>query len=220
MVVAVLGLIVAAVMQTFNHVMPRVQLRGATEEISRLITQARVPAIKRGVETVISVDYASRTLTAFAELNGDPANPLTPGELYLFYDPTAGVNEDRTDFEIGYVRLPGSDDLGIQFGEPLAGVASAASVVDFTANPPDLTGPGLLVFEPNGSVRDIGAFRIIDSKLLNSLEIAVVNITGRVEVGKYLFAGDDPGGAGADYYPEGNQSFGEASVGGNVWVWY
>ena len=216
-IVAILSLVAVAVMQTFNQFQPRVQLRGAGQQMSRLIAKARVTAIKRGVTTVVRADFAERSLTAFADVNGDPANPSDPTALYLVYDPDVAVQPDRTDFEISYMVLPGPELTGIQFGEPNGGIGSASTIVGLTPIPSDPT-TSVLAFQPNGSVMNLGAFRVIDSKLVNSFEIALTNIVGAIEIRKFLFAGDAPAGEG--YYAEGNVSFAADDIGKNIWVWY
>ena len=79
----------------------------------------------------------------------------------------------------------------------------------WTASPID--GPELFaaVFEPDGSIRDIGAFRIADDRgdPRNTLEVRVApRATARIEVRKFVFGGP----SGDDFYP----------AGAGLWKWY
>jgi hypothetical protein len=229
---AVIGMLTVMTLETMRVYVPRFELRQGANSVAQLINRARIMAIQRGVTTVVRADFEARTVTAFADVNGSSLNPLAPGALYLVYDPDLLLPEDRTDFLIGTLLLPGKLKTGVQFGGPLNGLGGADSVRGFTQVPiaaPDEEEeeeeeesdvPNVLVFQPNGSTRGPGGFRLMDARGENFLEVAVVTIVGKVELRKYLLAEDAPTGI-ADFFPEGNISFDDdAGPGKHIWVWY
>lgn len=219
-VVAIVGLIAVLVIETMSAYLPRFRLRQSTSQAQQLIQKTRLEAIRRGVTTVVAPDFNDRSLTAFAELNGDPNNPLAPGARYLFFDPDPLARPDRTDYLIGVVRLPGPGDVGVQFGGPQFGVNGMDAVTGLTPVPGAVPGaPSVVVFHPTGAVDAPGSLRFTDGAGRNYLEAAITNLTGKSEVRKYLQAGDSPTGT-ADFFTEANISFGPDSVGKNIWVWY
>lgn len=219
-VVAIVGLIAVLALETMSVYVPRFRLRQSTSQAQQLINKARLEAIRRGVTTVVAPDFAGRALTAFAELNGDPDNPLAAGARYLVYDPDPGARPDRTDYLIGTMTLPGPGDVGVQFGGPQLGVNGLDAVTGLTPIPGAVAGtPPVLVFLPTGAVDAPGSLRFTDGAGRNFLETAITNITGKSEVRKYLEAVDSPTGA-ADFFAEGNVTFATDKVGENVWVWY
>lgn len=219
-VVAIVGLLAVLTVETLSAYVPRFRLRQSTSQAQQLINKARLEAIRRGVTTVVAADFGDRTLTAFAELNGDPDDPLAVGARYLVFDPDPISQPDRTDYLIGVMALPGPGGAGVQFGGPQFGVNGPDAVTGLTPVPGAAAGaPPVLVFLPTGAVAAPGALRFTDGAERNFLETAVTNLTGKIEVRKYLGDADSPTGA-ADFFAEGNVSFAADGVGENVWVWY
>lgn len=213
-VVAILGLVAAVAVEAMTTYGPRIQLRQTVGQAAQLINKARIEAIKRGVTTVVEADANERSLIAFADVNGNPSNPLDPNGQYLVFDPAIGVPRDRTDYLISTVYLPGKLETGVRFTNPDGSVG----VTGFT-RVPDGSGKSVLVFRSTGAVIDPGAFRFSDARQANFLETSITAITGKIEVRKYLDGLDTPSGT-ADFYGEGNVSFDGRTVGENLWVWY
>jgi prepilin-type N-terminal cleavage/methylation domain-containing protein len=219
-VVAIVGLIGALVFETMTAYVPRFRLRHAASEMSMLISKARLEAIRRSVTTVVAVDYSDRTVSAFAELNGNPNDPERAGALYLVYDPDPLAEPDRTDYRISLMALPGPPEAGVQIGGPVDGIEGADALVGLTPTPGALANtPKVLVFHPNGAVDAPGAFRFTDNRQTNFLETTITTLTGKTEIRKYLLADDSPTSV-AGFFPEGNVSFEPGSVGQIAWTWY
>lgn len=240
---AVLAMLTVMTLETMRVYVPRFELRQGADSAAQLINQARLTAIQRGVRTVVQADFTERTLTAFADVNGNPSDPLAESGRYLVYDPDPLVPMDRTDFLIGTLDLPGKPATGVRFGGPAGGAGGGDSVRGFTSVPesageeddpdadpdpdeeedPDESSPdtpNVLVFQPTGGTRAPGAFRLMDARGENVLETAVVSIVGRVEIRKHLLAGDSPTGV-EGFFAQGNSTFDEdASAGKNIWIWY
>ena len=218
-VVAIASLLAYMAMLAFTTYVPRFQLRGTANQIAQMINRARLEAIKRRVTTVVAADFNDRTMTLFADVNGDPADPSAAGALYLVLDPDLLEPPDRTDYLIATFPLPGQVDRGIQFAGPVGGIAGADAVDGFTPVPAAPADPPVMAFSPTGAILDVGAFRLSDASQSNFLETAVINITGKVEVRKYLLDVDSPTGT-AGFFAEGSASFDVGQVGRGNWVWY
>lgn len=220
-VVAILGLVAAVAVEAMSTYGPRIQLRQTVGQAAQLINKARIEAIRRGVTTVVEADIGGRTLTAFAEINGNPNNPLDPAGRYLYFDPDPTLPIDRTDYVIGAVYLPGEIGTGVHFGGPAEGLDGGDSVSGFTLVPDAGGGTNsVLVFRSTGGVHDPGAFRFADARAANFFETSITAITGKIEIRKHLRAGDSPSGS-ADFFTEANETFSpDGRLGGKVWVWY
>lgn len=225
-----IGLLATLAVGAYRTYIPRLELRSAMEGTAQVIGRARLMAIQRSITTVVVPDFEERTVYAFGEINGHPANPLDPGGRYLVFDPVPGspgyvlgAEASRTydtDFVISIVRLPGSPELGVNFAGPVDGIQGADSVIGLTSVPgAGVDEPGVLVFTPSGKVLDTGAIRLVDSRRVNYLEASIPSIAGRVALRKYVLAADSPTGV-ADFFAEGNLTKADGTVGRNVWVWY
>jgi prepilin-type N-terminal cleavage/methylation domain-containing protein len=229
-VIALVGLLATLVIGSYQTYIPRFQLRSAMEGTAQVIARARLTAIQRGITTVVVADFQRRTVYAYGEINGDPANPEDPNGRYLVFDPVPGspgmilgAEESLTydtDFLISYFQLPGPPQAGVDFAGPVNGVQGADSVIGLTsvagAGADD---PGVLVFTSSGKVLDTGAIRLVDVRRANYMEAWIPSIAGRVSLRKYLLDDDAPTGA-ADFFAEGNTMRADGTVGRNVWVWY
>ena len=197
---------------------PRLDLQGAADRATFLITRARLEAIQRGVPTVVQVDLAHGEFRVFADVNGDSVAGSSGFDHYLKFDPywLDGVHRPdlgpkQTDYEVGFLRLERSI-----FAAP----GGKDAVTGFTKVPGALPdAPPVLVFSPDGVPKNLGTFRLadqsgFDGRSMNHIEIAIVNLTGRVETRKYLHEDDSPTSS-AGFFSEGLRSSGE-----NLWVWY
>ena len=201
LVVSVLGIVGTLTLQAFYSWLPRLDLRVAAQQSRALITKARLEAIQRGVSTVVEIDPDEGTVSAFADVNGDPLTPAS----YLIFDPDPALGAKQTDYLIGNVVLESST----------LGADGFAAVDGFTlppAAPPDTL--EVLVFSSVGVPESLGAFRLADATGRNVLEIAVASLAGKVESRKYLHADDSPTSS-AGFFTQGAD--GESQ---NVWTWY
>lgn len=148
----------------------RMQLESYVLNLSSVANKARYEAIKRGLDTVVKADYTGRTLFTFVD------------------QPTFDANGTRTDTP--WVFDPAVDEV-IQ-GLPLP------SDVDFAPPPGETAVLGLTdpvganqdedhvaVFLTDGSVQDVGAFRLGDNRS-NYVQLAFnPQATGRVRTEKW-----------------------------------
>jgi len=212
---AVIGLLFYSSVRTLA---PRLDLQGAADEIVFLAARARLEAIQRGVPVVLQVDLEHDELFAFADVNGNSV-PGSPGfESYLRFDPKwkdgvydAGLGHKQTDYEVGLVRLYRCSFGSPGGGPPVEGLTRVPGATEDSTP--------VLVFLPDGVPRDLGSLGLadhsgFDGEAMNHLEIAIANITGRIETRKYLRPEDSPT-AVAGFFPAGKNSAGE-----NLWVWY
>ena len=157
---------------------------------SAAMQSARYDAIKRSVSTIMMVEKGSSDLFVFADVDG--VNKGDPPDLK--YNVVAGEPVHRTDYFITRIKPPTGVSLQAPKGE--------ATVWSFTALPDsDFNGA---VFDADGSVRDVGAFRFGDARG-NFIEVRVEPAaTARIRVRKW-----DP--ADKDWYEQGE--------GDKVWEW-
>lgn len=163
LVVLVLLLLLAVLsFPSLHKMILRSRLQGHAGEAVSLLEAARLESIRHSRPVVVELANGARGLFAFIDQDHD-----------LTYDP-------GLDVEVGRRTLPG----GLTYGGPAdaSDPADRAAVQGFT-----VAGPGgaVAVFEPDGSVRDSGAFRLADARG-NYLEIRIEPAaTGRVRVRKW-----------------------------------
>src|SRR5687768_13789419 len=175
----------------FMRMLERQKAYAATTELAALLRLARLEAVKRGVMSGVTLDYATRTATAFVDLDADRL-------------PSAG---DET---IGRVVLPTNIEA---WGPGDAGPGGGAASVSFPENAElegvalfDSTGAARI---PGGAAPPWGAFRL-KARDENFFEVRVSPpITGRVSVLKWV---------GGD--PDDEDSWWENGKHGKAWRWY
>ena len=153
----------------FLRILERQKAYAATTELAGLVRLARLEAVKRGAMAGVTLDYGSRTATAFVDLDGDRD----------FTDPGDDI--------IGRVVLPTSIESQGP-GESSPGGPGAS--VGF---PENADGEGIALFDSTGAARippdadpPWGAFRL-KARDENYFEVRVAPpITGRVSVVKYV----------------------------------
>ena len=147
------------------RMMERQKAYAATTELAALMRLARLEAIKRGVRCGVTMDYQTRTATAFVDADG--ANDLDAGEETF-----------------GQVVLP----KNIEPWGPADGAAGGADAsIGFPENV-DLEGTA--IFDSTGAARvpnpPWGAFRL-KARDLNYFEVRIESpVTGRVEARKWM----------------------------------
>jgi len=142
------------------------KLRGITQEVTTLMRQARLDAIKSSAQAVVKIVPADATnpvpsVQAFSDRNADGL--LSAGEPVLATFP-----------------LP----KGVTFMAPDLTV-DANSVSGFSSDPGGGSLPKVVLFQRDGSVSAVGAFRFADQNQ-NFMEVRVEPAaTARIEVHKW-----------------------------------
>lgn len=189
-VMAIIVIVALIGFPALQNMILRSKLEGFARQTAILMQRARYEAIKANRPVVVRFDEGKGQITAFADLTS--ADPLDPTASDLIFNPDSDADYRTTDYLIGpTLPVPGK----VKFGAP----SSQPEVFGFTANPDSTIGTNIAVFDPDGSVRDVGAIRFADAKDANFLEVNVEpQATGRVEVrkwnddeGKYLAPGED-----------------------------
>jgi prepilin-type N-terminal cleavage/methylation domain-containing protein len=222
-VLALMSALVLATIPTMTTMLHRGALMGAAQQIGVALRLARLEAIKRGVVTVVQVDYTTNSLLAYADVNDSLGNPGSD----LKYDPPAAAAAETTvvrdfDYIIINYQLPNTVHF---WGAPDNSPGGTSSVIGFTANP-TAGKPNLAVFNTDGSVRATGQFRIGQGAFPRAVAAAsdtednflAVNVqpqaTARVFVTKYnptVTVGD-----ATKYVPPGT----DPTTGKALWQWY
>ena len=151
----VLAIIVIAALiglPALQKMIVRANLESAAEQMSSVLRQARLEAVRRSAPTVVTFDTATRQLTAFVDLNTASAATGYRGSDLLFNPEAAiGLPDNARDFVAVQMQLTAKVTAG---GPP----ADPAAIDGFT----DSGGTRVVVFGADGSVRDVGAFRLND----------------------------------------------------------
>jgi len=166
-VVAIIGIVALMGLPALQNFILRSKHEGAARQISILMHRAKMEAVKQSVPTVVSVDTANETVTAFADVNNDGN--------YAF-DPDAGADYRTTDYQIGGTyKLP----AGVDFLAP----GTEAVVKDF--EDVSWNTDNVVVFRSDGSVLETGAYRTGDLQG-NYLEVAIEpKATAKVQIRKW-----------------------------------
>lgn len=195
-IVAIVMILAVFTWPALHKMIVRSRLQGFTTEVAGLMNRARLESVKRSVPAVVRLDFANDELVLFVDVDGDGA-----------FTPDASVPLGRADFEV--VRRPRPPR--VTFQGPLDGEEGADAVDGFTANPEDATLPNQAVFDPNGSIDAVGAFRFTDTNG-NVLEIRVdPQATARLELRKFDPDWTDPS--------DPTNKFRAQREGGTPWNW-
>jgi hypothetical protein len=190
------AIILAFGVPALNQQMVRGRLVGACDQVATHLHNARLEAMKKGFPVVVEPDYDSQRMVAFLDDQIQNLN-LDPGEDIVFDLAVPG------DMSQSGVYFMGPDLVMATPGAPAQSVDGLTSV----------GGPyRAAVFDPDGSIRDLGAFRFCDGKSprANIFEIRIEpEATARIEVRKWIYGGPD--GLGTDTF---------LSAGGGTWTWY
>lgn len=169
-VVAIIGILAIILWPSLHKMILRNRLQGVATEMSILMRQARLEAIKRSVPTVVRVDFATDETFVFVDVDADGA-----------FTPNLALPKGTVDFELRRDPLPER----VVFQGPVNGVEGADTVEGFTLNPEDNSLPRQAVFNPDGSADTAGGFRFADPKG-NILEVRVAPpATARIELRKW-----------------------------------
>lgn len=168
-VLAVLAIAVALGIPAIHNLIIRSKTEGFAREASVVMQRTRLEAIKMSREGVVHLDPAERRLVAF--LDADRDGTFNP-------DPSAPYRS--ADYVLGSLDLPANVDFKDENGN-----TGRNSVVGLTQVEVNTQDQPAAVFQPDGSVAAVGAFRIGDVRG-NVLEVRVdPAATGRVGVLKW-----------------------------------
>lgn len=214
---AVLGLAAAFGVPSVLKGLERFRVEGAAEGVAQMLARARGEAIRRGVPVVVALDPANDQIIAFADVDDASGEPRSD----LIYNPCESCG--RTFRSTDYLLAPFPIPDGISFwsatdDEPVFENAA----VGFVSDPDNPTAAAIAVYDPDGSIREPGGFRIGNGpsprhgpadhdRERNFLEVWVgPKATARVEIRKWV----PQGGRLAGYYPR------TRTEDGPLWVWF
>lgn len=171
-VFAVLVVAMGLGIPAIHNFIVRSKTEGFARETSVLMQRTRLESIKRNRDGVVYLDTVNRAFAAFLDVDRDGV-----------YNPK---DDPFTDYELGRMPLPS----GVLFKDGAGNVDTASVDGLSTIDAQGATGLPAVIFKPNGSVVEVGAFRIADERG-NFLEVRVEpEATGKVEILKRL---DDDG---------------------------
>ncbi len=203
-VIAILGVLSLVGLPNLLAQIERARISSTLREATSLVQVARQEAIRRGVEVVVLVDTTNNRLQAFANVDGDAG---------LLYQPSATAVPRTADYEVMTtdLRQTGNQSTSIHFWGPADASPNGTDIVDGLST--DGNSDPIAIFDPDGTIREEGAFRIADARG-NFFEVRIApRATARVEVRKWYPS--PPFGGGSDFFPKG-----KASSGDNLWKWY
>lgn len=175
-VFALAGVLLAVAIPQVFHMLRRSRDQAILAETSMLISRARMESIKRGVPVVVSLDFETQEIFAFADVNVDDGSRGSD----LIFNPVAGAPGGTTDYQLARIPLP----QAVRFwGAADSDPEGTDTVDDFTAGEDGL--PNVAVLEIDGQIRNRGAFRFGDDHG-NFFEVRVSpEATARVQIRKY-----------------------------------
>ena len=139
MIVAMMGF------PALMNVIYRSKIETSARQVTTIMQVAKLEAIKTGRETVVVIDTTDRTIQAYVNVDESDDRAFNPDPSKVY----------RTaDYEIRIVTLPN----GVDF----IGPSGSGDEIDGFAHP--ASGPDMLIFRPNGSIEDEGAYRIADTR--------------------------------------------------------
>lgn len=175
--VAVIGALFAIGAPIALRTIHTAKMTSVSYECNVTVRRAKSEAIRKNSPVVIRYDPEAQVLVGFVDRHGVTLND-PPDFVYL---PASGTAPTATDHEVSRCPLPAGVSWG---GPPDAGPAHAAIVLGFTTIGTDET-EQVAIFEPDGTIQDIGAFRFGDQRgNYMAIEIAPA-ATGRVRLLKW-----------------------------------
>lgn len=200
-VLVIIAILAAFGVPALQLLMARSKLQGSAREIAVHLGSSRVTAMRLGRNVVVQPQFDTGKLVSFVDDNENFA--WDGGEKLLSSLPLPGSGGARG------VYLMGPDNVLGTVDDP----AMALEGLTVITGSPDLH---VVVFQPDGSVRQPGGIRISDGKTpANVFEVRIdPPATARVELLKFVF--NDARGLTHLGEPPGSWF----SQGGNNWEWY
>lgn len=166
-VMLLIGIFVTVTYTSLDRTMPRMKVRGKATEVSGFLQQARLTAIKAGLDVSVEVENFGKDelwLVAYRK-TADGLGKVETARLDL--------GSDKRPFEAYLAGVSG-------------GSADAAKANSFPG--------GKLVYKNTGNAESIGAFRISigQTDRRNTLEVAIQSLGGQPLLRKYIKAADRP----------------------------
>lgn len=194
-VVAVIGILLAMVMPFSVKTLRTQKVSSVGLDSNALVRQCKSEAVRRNSPAVIRFEFATNELVCFVDVHGpDPDNDPLDAPDGVFNPINDGRPFTTTDHEIARKELP----TGVTFTAP---DDDPMLVVGFTT----VGSEQVAIFETDGSVRDIGAFRVGDA-VGNYLAVEVAPAaTARVRLLKWK---------------EATAEWKEQGEDGEPWVWF
>jgi len=204
MVLVVIVILAAIGIPALQLMFTRSKLQGSAREIAVTLGSSRVSAMRLGRNVIVKPVFADKKLVSFVDDDGDFQQDVGERELSSLALP--GTGSDQGIYMMGPDGVAGTDDAP---GEALEGLSTIPPL------DPDDPAQHVAVFQPDGSIRDPGGFRISDGKSpANLFEVRIdPPATARVEILKYVFGdtrGINPGSPAGSWFGQG----------GNLWEWY
>ena len=170
LVVAVVAISLIFFLPAFQNWIQRARVEGFAKNVTFLVHQARSLAVRDSTSVVIALDEDNGEIFSFFDRSG--VAPGSPGDG--IYNPIDGAPPGTTDQRVASRFLP----AGMDFVAP-----KNQDVVDgLTA----IGGDRVAIFEPDGSIRETGAFRFGDT-WGNYLEVRIgPAATARVTMAKFV----------------------------------
>ena len=177
-----IGIAAGMAYPSLQQMIHRGKIEGFARNAVLVMRETRLEAVKRGVPCVVQADLVAGDLISYADVNGDG----------IFNPDPAEPDFRSTDYQITRLPLP----VGVSFEAPAAQLAiQGFSVV--AALPERVA-----IFQENGSIDELGAYRIGDERG-NFLEVQVAPAaTAKVGIRKW---------DGTDWLYQGEE--------GGVWEW-
>lgn len=183
--------------------MQKQRVRSFMNETTNFLLVVKQEAIRRSVPVVVQLDLANDRFFAFANVDGDTD---------LRYQPVAGELARTVDYEVRRLDLPtAGTTLFMDFYGPTDSGPREAGIVDGLNTDGD-SNP-VIVFEPDGSVRNIGGVRFADWDADNFFELRIAPAaTARVQLLKY---NESSNWDGPNFLPRGS----DPDSGEPYWRW-
>ncbi len=202
-VIAVIGLVSTLLVPNLLWELEKQRIRNHITETTSFFLIVKQEAVRRSAPVVVTIDLDEDRLFAFANVDGDAD---------LEFNPDATALNRTADYEVARLDLPtAGDTLFMDFYGPTDGAARGATMIDGLSTNGD--GEPVVVFEPDGSIRNIGAIRLADFKVNNFFEVRIAPAaTARIRVLKYNSSSDF---GGPNFLPSGQ----DPATGSSYWTW-
>lgn len=155
--VAVIGALFAIGVPLALRALHTAKMNSVSYDCNVTVRRAKSEAIRKNSPVVIRYDAATEELQGFVDVHG-PTLDDPPDSVFLS---DSGSAPTATDHEVSRCALPS----GVSWGGPTgSGPANEAIVLGFTTVGADEDAEEVAIFEPDGTIRDIGAFRFGDER--------------------------------------------------------